>query len=161
MAGLRKVRGVGEPAGRWLDPQKAKQKIDEWMRPKIIDARSIGLEAARQAVQGLIESGLMSSLADVSRSYIGTKARAKVRNPKGAKRSLWREKTAVLFLNKRFMNKLPSHQEIIDRMLNDSIIQQAQDDSYVDFETGRNVAPNFRYLCAEISKIKSAVLKDQ
>jgi hypothetical protein len=114
---------------------------------------------ARRVTYAVVDSLFFRSciptlLAERTRSHKATQARSKVEAPKGPPRASWRVGAEKLLKNKRFMNKKPTGDELIDRLVSDRYIEEGEGGVFYDLKTGKNAASSRENLLSEISKIK-------
>ncbi|WP_374616961.1 hypothetical protein [Thauera aminoaromatica] len=139
------------PMGVWRDEESRERLLAE--------AEKAGKAAAAEMLKGLLSSGVLLGLAKVARSHLSKKASRTKKSHRGAARAAWRA-DAEAVLRKRRNLDVPSA-ELVDALVNHLVIDRADDGRFECHQTGVQVASSERNMAAEISRIKTLVLKSR
>lgn len=123
------------------------------------EAGRAGKIVAVEMLKDLVSSGVMSGLARVARSWGSSKAGHKKKSHRGAAKVAWRA-SAEAVLRRRKNLDVPTG-ELVDALVNHLVIDRADDGRYECHETGAQVANSERNMAAEVSRMKSGILKDR
>lgn len=120
-------------------------------------AHEAGKAATMAAFKGLfLNPKLMGLVARYARGQSARKAQNSRKNRAGGKPAGWRQGLQAKALkNKRFMNKMPSAAEIVERLIHELVIDEGDGGEYFCHETGERVATSLQNLASEISKEKA------
>ncbi|WP_282810842.1 hypothetical protein [Thauera humireducens] len=139
------------PADRLTDSESCDRMLHE--------AEMAGKIVAVEMLKDLVSSGVMSSLVRVARSRGSWKAGRKKKSHKGAARAAWRTSAEAVLRRRRNLD-VPTA-ELVEALVNNLVIDQADGGRYECHETGAQVASSERNMAAEVSRLKNRVVKER
>lgn len=139
------------PADRLTDSESCDRMLHE--------AEMTGKVVAAEMLKDLVSSGVMSSLARVARSRGSWKAGRKKKSHKGAARAAWRKSADAVLMRRRNLD-VPNA-ELVEALVNNLVIDQADGGRYECHETGAQVASSERNMAAEVSRLKNRIVKER
>lgn len=153
---LQRLVAVSPPPGLGIYADKWPVRMKEWITPLVESAQQAGSTGAYAALDALLlNHKVMRHFASAARSQASRVRQAQRKQRSGGALAPWKNGLRTILDNRRFIANAresgPAYEQIIDRLINDLILDEA-DDGFYCHEKGVRVAKDKKNLKSEIAR---------